>query len=79
MECSCDPAAEWYRKYESTDASQCALIDYSCPENTIHFSNDCGCGCEQDGSCPRWFDCMDGSACEPAAIQQTCPYSGIAY
>jgi len=75
----CDPEAEWYREYVATSASQCALIDYVCPENTTYFGNDCGCGCQQDRSCPEWFDCMDPAVCDPVAIKQKCPYSGIAY
>ena len=80
MACAaCDPGVEWYREYVATSASQSALIDYVCPENTTYFGNDCGCGCQQDRSCPEWFDCMDGSSCDPVAIKQKCPYSGIAY
>jgi hypothetical protein len=78
MACVCDPTAEWYRHYVATSPSQCELIDYECPANTTYFGNDCGCGCEQDRSCPQWFDCMEGSACDPVAIKQKCPYSGIA-
>ena len=77
-ECTCDPSAEWYRSYVTTDASQCALIDYSCPGNTIPFSNDCGCGCEQDVTCPRWFFCNDASMCVVETLRQRCPYTRIA-
>lgn len=51
--CPCDPDKEWWRKYVSEDPAQCLVIDYMCEPNTGAFSNDCGCGCQQDPSCPR--------------------------
>jgi len=77
--CACDPDKEWWRQYVAKDPKQCAVIDYACPPNTKGFENACGCGCEQDASCPQWFDCMPPSPCDPAAIKEKCPYSGIAY
>lgn len=82
MACACDPKTDWWRDYVSTDASQCPAIDYLCPPNTNYFFNGCGCGCEQDSSCPEWFNCMpspDAPGCDVAAIQAKCPYSGIAW
>jgi hypothetical protein len=79
LACACDPNTEWYRRYFEADPESCALIDYDCPPNTFPFSNTCGCGCEQDSSCPEWFDCMPPNPCDPQKIQLECPYSGIAY
>lgn len=75
--CQCDPSKEWWRDYVSTDPEQCKLIDYICPPNTGGFTNDCGCGCEQDASCPQYFDCKPPSPCDVAAIMAECPYSVI--
>lgn len=77
--CACDPKAEWWRDYAATDPQTCQVIDYICPPNTTGFSNACGCGCEQDASCPEWFDCMPPAGCDVAALEAKCPYSGIAY
>jgi hypothetical protein len=60
----------------------CPVIKYTCPEGTSHFSNACGCGCEQSADCPEWFNCMpgpDAPPCDTDAIKTKCPYSGIAY
>jgi hypothetical protein len=78
INCPCEPAAEWYRDYVLTDPAQCALADFLCPTNTTHFANDCGCGCEQDPSCPEWFDCMPPKPCDLQEIAHECPYSGVA-
>ncbi len=76
--CPCDPATEWWRDYVATSPSACATIKYGCPENTKGFQNTCGCGCEQDASCPEYFDCMPPSPCDAAQIKKDCPYSDIA-
>ena len=78
INCPCDPQSEWYRDYIGMSPMECAVIDYACPENTTAFSNSCGCGCEQDSSCPQWFNCMPPSPCNVDEIKKTCPYSGIA-
>lgn len=74
----CDPASEYNREYMTTSARLCALIDFTCVAGTTHFQNDCGCGCQQDPSCPRVVDCMPGGAqnslCTPAG-QARCPYT----
>lgn len=75
--CTCDPAKEWWKKYISTDPGKCALIDYECPENTKTFQNACGCGCEQDASCPPTIDCMPPANC--GDLKKKCPFSGVAY
>jgi hypothetical protein len=78
--CTCDPAKEVNkRKYVGASTAQCAVIDFACTGNTTMFQNACGCGCEQDPSCPEWFDCMPPSPCDPTQIKDKCPYSGIAY
>ena len=66
--CACDPAKEWWRHYVALDPASCAAIDYACPPNTTMFSNACGCGCEEDASCPPFFDCEPPATCDPAAL-----------
>jgi len=78
MACTCDPEKEWYRDYVSTDPMTCAVIDFACPPNTTGFENACGCGCEQDPSCPQYFDCMPPAMCDFEALKEQCPYSGFA-
>ncbi|MBW2735005.1 MAG: hypothetical protein JRH20_21705 [Deltaproteobacteria bacterium] len=75
----CDPKSEWYRDYVSTDPEQCKVIKYSCPVNTTYFSNTCGCGCEQDASCPQWVNCMPPAPCDVDALRERCPYTQIAW
>ena len=76
--CPCNPDAEWWRNYVAKDPQQCMLIDYMCVENTKPFSNSCGCGCEQDASCPQYIDCMPPAPnCDE--LKKKCPYSGVAY
>ncbi len=77
--CACDPAAEWWRKYVAETPEACATIDFVCPANTTYFQNDCGCGCQQDPSCPQVFDCMPPAMCDVPSIMEKCPYSGIAF
>lgn len=79
MACACDPQKEWWRSYVAPDPQKCMVIDYGCPPNTKAFSNACGCGCEQDASCPQFFDCMPPSPCNLEEIKQKCPYSGVAF
>ncbi len=73
----CDPSVEFNRNYVATDPKQCMVIDYICPSQTSMFSNDCGCGCEQDSTCPRYVDCMPGpSVSNPlCAADGRCPYT----
>ncbi|WP_437604000.1 hypothetical protein WMF28_20690 [Sorangium sp. So ce590] len=77
--CACDPKTEWWRSYVGSSPEECTLIDFICPESTAYFQSACGCGCEQDASCPPSFDCMPPEPCDVEAIQQRCPYSGIVY
>ncbi|WP_437816685.1 hypothetical protein [Sorangium sp. So ce1078] len=77
--CACDPESEWWRDYVGSSPEECALIDFICPESASYFQSACGCGCEQDVSCPPSFNCMPPAACDVEAIQQRCPYSEIAY
>jgi hypothetical protein len=78
INCPCDPAKEWWREYIGKSPDECKTIKYACPEYTTPFSNACGCGCEQDASCPEWFDCMPPAPCDPDMLKK-CPYSGVAY
>ncbi len=77
--CPCDPPNEWWREYASLDAQECLLLDFACPANTLRFDNACGCGCEQDASCPQFFDCMPPAQCDVQALMEQCPYSEIAF
>jgi hypothetical protein len=80
--CPCDPAAEWWREYMSQDAQECLLLDFGCPPNTVRFDNQCGCGCEQDATCPQYLDCMPPAQCTPEQIQEftdQCPYSQVVF
>lgn len=74
---SCDPQSERDRKYVATNPGACALIDYLCPVNTTYFGNDCGCGCEQDASCPDYVDCMPGPGPQNSLCSSPsqCPYT----
>ncbi len=76
--CLCDPSKEWWRKYVSKDPAQCMLIDYICEPNTTSFGNECGCGCQQDPSCPEYVDCMPPTPCDIDQIHEDCPYTVIA-
>jgi hypothetical protein len=80
---TCEPAAEYNRKYVATNPSTCQLIDYACPPATQGFQNACGCGCEQPGSCPEFVDCaprVDTRPPDPlCADSGACPYTTRAY
>lgn len=75
--CGCDPSREWWRQYVSTSPEECAAIDFACTGALTPVFNECGCGCEQDPSCPPSFDCKAPEACDLDEIQQRCPYSAI--
>jgi hypothetical protein len=53
--CSLDEAN---RRYAGKSPEECSAIRFDCQANTTPFWNECGCGCEQDPSCPAWVDCM---------------------
>jgi hypothetical protein len=82
MACFCSPDAEYWRDYVGTPET-CPLIDFVCPEGATHFSNECGCGCEQSIDCPEWLDCMPGGAppecSDLEAYAAICPYTEIAW
>jgi len=75
--CGCNPAEEWWRNYVSTDPAECAVLEYQCPPKTRPFSNECGCGCQQDEACPEWINCMPPADCSGQV--EDCPFSSIAY
>jgi hypothetical protein len=53
----CNPDTEPNRKYL---LKECGPGDmWSCsPPITTSFANECGCGCEQDSTCPPAFYCL---------------------
>lgn len=72
---ACDPESEYNRNYVA-DAEGCKLIKFTCQTNTTMFSNECGCGCEQDSTCPEFVDCMPGPGTRPALCSNTsCPFT----
>jgi hypothetical protein len=72
---ACNPTTEYNRHYVST--GQCETIDYACPANTTMFGNACGCGCQQDASCPQYVDCEPGTGtlAPMCSNYNQCPYS----
>ncbi|MGE5784978.1 MAG: hypothetical protein ACM3ZE_10320 [Myxococcales bacterium] len=52
---------DYNRKYTLTDPAKCAAVRIACETNAVPFSDTCGCGCEQDSSCPESVDCMPGA------------------
>ncbi len=77
--CVCDPQQEWWRSYTLTDPAKCMVAKFACPAQTSHFSSECGCGCEQDASCPEWINCMPPVTQSCTDLKAKCPYSKIAY
>lgn len=76
--CECQPEKEWYRRYATRSANECSLIDFVCAANTTHFTNGCGCGCEELLDCPRWIDCEPGNpSC--STMMKRCPFSPGAF
>jgi hypothetical protein len=73
MMCTCDPKAEWWRKYVSTDPKKCQVMKFYCQPNTLYFSNECGCGCEQSKDCKAYYDCEPPTDC--SLHKAKCPYS----
>ncbi|HWP07486.1 MAG TPA: hypothetical protein VNN72_17160, partial [Polyangiaceae bacterium] len=74
--CSATPGKEPNRHYDPTGMCQ-PQGDY-CPEYTSPFHNDCGCGCEQDVTCPPTIDCSPGPEPNPNCTEEAlaqCPYS----
>ncbi len=77
MACVCT-GTEPGKHYVGKSAAQCAVMDFACGPNTSYFANQCGCGCQQDPSCPERYDCMDGSPpCDPAELAR-CPLTPVA-
>jgi hypothetical protein len=71
----CAPATEHNRHYVADSPETCAVIKYTCPAGTWHFASDCGCGCEQDPSCPEVLNCKPPIDCSDLIEQ--CPLSVI--
>lgn len=76
MYCVCNPDKEWWRKYALLDEQKCWAAKIICPAGTAFFTNSCGCGCEQDTSCPEVLDCEPPVDC--TALRMECPYSDVA-
>lgn len=72
---TCDPEDEPDRNYVADSPDTCAVIDYSCPEHTEGFANDCGCGCQQPFACPDYVDCSPGNTPDPLCSSEECPYT----
>ncbi|MFT3768349.1 MAG: hypothetical protein QM820_23115 [Minicystis sp.] len=79
LACTCNPQSEWWRHYVADSPAECQVIDFACQPNTTMFANACGCGCEQDASCPKFFDCQPPNQCDLEKIMAECPFSGIAF
>jgi hypothetical protein len=78
---ACDPELEHDRNYIG-DLELCARVDFDCAAPTKMFFSACGCGCEQDASCPPAFDCGPGERIAPelACTEENllrCPFSEI--
>jgi hypothetical protein len=62
--------------YVSRDPNQCAAMTFICTEGTMHFFNECGCGCQSDGTSCNYSDptkryvSQDPAQC--ALIRYTC-------
>jgi hypothetical protein len=55
----CNPETEYNRNYTSEAPEQCrGQVGALCPTGLAYFENDCGCGCEQDATCPEAFYCQ---------------------
>jgi hypothetical protein len=76
---SCDPDDEPDRNYVGESPGNCTLIDYTCPEHTMSFGNDCGCGCEQPSECPDFVNCAPGGTIDPLCDSDECPYTDKAF
>jgi hypothetical protein len=62
----CYPPAEYNRVYYSEEG--CNTLDEPCTlPNTKAFENACGCGCEQDASCPAHLNCVHPNPPQPEA------------
>lgn len=74
----CNPDTEYNRNYVDTDPQQCQDISFGCVAYSRYFINDCGCGCEQDPTCPESVDCTPGQGTmDPlcSADSTRCPYT----
>jgi len=69
------------RRFYAGDQETCSTFDLlECKGiNATKFSDDCGCGCQQDPDCPESFDCKPNAnqPCNFSDIFNRCPYSDI--
>ncbi|MBW1810479.1 MAG: hypothetical protein JRJ87_19940 [Deltaproteobacteria bacterium] len=70
---------EWFRDYLDDDPGTCASIIFNCPQYTVEFHNDCGCGCQQSPECDQVYDCEPPPPPDCSWGQEHCPYSTIAW
>jgi hypothetical protein len=70
---TCDPLIEYNRRYVGT-GDECGVLDFDCTAPTTGFSNDCGCGCEQEASCRQHYFCGTPGECDQYVFSH-CPYS----
>ncbi|HEY3496706.1 MAG TPA: hypothetical protein VGK73_18530 [Polyangiaceae bacterium] len=78
LDSACDPATEYNREY-LFEPEACLLADYVCTTpNTKPFMNDCGCGCEQDSTCPAHLGCyyLEGATDAPPPNERAAPATG---
>lgn len=68
------------RQYVGENLQQCAVVDLSCGDGLEAFEDECGCGCEQEATCPRYIDCMPGSDVHTGCSDSAeCPLSERVY
>jgi len=72
VNCKAPSVSRHYAAY-----GECALAEIECPDQTLPFRDDCGCGCAQDPSCPDQINCLAADPLCSAEGLAKCPYSGI--
>lgn len=56
---ACDPE-DPNREYISKGVNSCVGIDFGCDAGLVLFNDECGCGCQQEATCPAYLNCMPG-------------------
>ncbi len=54
---ACNRDEDHNLRYAHRLVALCEGLTLECPENTSQFLNECGCGCQQDESCPAFVNC----------------------
>ncbi|HKO48490.1 MAG TPA: hypothetical protein VJV79_12250 [Polyangiaceae bacterium] len=73
--CVCNPKTEWWREYRSVTPEACSGI--VCPDGTDPFVNECGCGCEEQTSCPAFCKPIGDPPCDLETTKAQCPYVSV--